>query len=348
VLVLAAAISTDTVEKKPQVLLSSEGAEAAACADQNISGPVLHHSLASLAERQNLRPAPDWPDVRDHHVWLGVGCLITAGALFGFAMGKPLTAEKDRASQLSRQSSCVEETLGESFLSGATRRASMDETLRTMVSQQPVTYCGLVFTENMRVLALTAALFGLITAAQYVAAKAAASEALMADCVSMAVDALTYLLNIFVEAREGKYFHRELQLIIPAISLSVLVYFSVDMLLEARETLAGHDEPEDVNPYIIMGFSLLGIVFDAIALRAFLKAADKESVNMFAAFAHVGADFIRSITTLVASVLILASSLDGKRIDSWACIIVTLLILMGVVFAVVEWGKDFRKYVSAK
>ena len=35
-----------------------------------------------------------------------------------------------------------------------------------MASQMPVTYCGLVFTENMRVLALTAALFGLITAAQ--------------------------------------------------------------------------------------------------------------------------------------------------------------------------------------
>ena len=93
------------------------------------------------------------------------------------------------------------------------------ETLRTLSSSAADRFqapdarfcCAIRFTENMKVLALTAALFALITVAQAIAASIAKSDALLADCVSMAVDALTYLLNIFVVAREGKSFHRELQ-----------------------------------------------------------------------------------------------------------------------------------------
>ena len=257
-------------------------------------------------------------------------------------------------------------TLGESVISGNSRKASVDGIMRSLSSQIQDTSglcCGVRFTENMRVLALTAGLFGLITAVQYGAAGGAVfglslpgvpkSEALLADCVSMAVDSLTYLLNIFVEAREGSRFHRELQLIVPAISLSILVYFTVDVLLEAKGTLAG-EEDDDGDPYanqpmkrayILGGFATLGIIFDLIALRAFVKDADKGSLNMWAAFAHVGADFVRSITTLVAAILILNGS-DGKLTDAWACVAVTWLIFGGVLFAVYEWAKDFRSYIA--
>jgi Co/Zn/Cd efflux system component len=163
----------------------------------------------------------------------------------------------------------------------------------------------------------------------------------------MAVDALTYLLNIFVEVREGKLFHRELQLVVPSISLSVLFYFTVAMLLEAKETLSSHTgaeaDEDEVNPTIILGFAVLGIVFDAIALRAFLQDADKGSMNMFAALAHVGADFARSTVTFAAAILIMNGH-DGARTDAWACVIVTGLILGGILFAVYELAKEIRTY----
>ena len=99
-----------------------------------------------------------------------------------------------------------------------------------------------------------------------------------------------------------------------------------------------------VDPTIILGFASLGILFDAIALRAFLQDADKGSMNMFAAFAHVGADFLRSIVTFAAAILIMNGH-DGMRTDAWACVIVTGLILAGVLFAAYEWSKEMRSYV---
>ena len=54
---------------------------------------------------------------------------------------------------------------------------------------------------------------------------------------------------------------------------------------------------------------------------------------------------MRSITTLVAAILILNGS-DGKLTDAWACVAVTWLIFGGVLFAVYEWAKDLRSYIA--
>lgn len=237
-----------------------------------------------------------------------------------------------------------------------------------------------IFTGNIRVLLFTALLFGMITVAQVIAAEISNSEALMADCVSMAVDALTYFLNIFVELRKGESMHRQLQLFVPSISIAILVYFTVGMVFEAWATLnSPTEELDDVNPWIVGGFAVWGIIFDMFALKAFMDNAKSNSqeddtlprlgeaslarqvsfgsdtggeqlvqdggsgteVNMLAAFAHVGADFARSITTLVAALMIACWDLDGPSTDAWACLLVSGMILLGACATAVQIVKDF-------
>ncbi|CAK0799253.1 unnamed protein product [Prorocentrum cordatum] len=170
----------------------------------------------------------------------------------------------------------------------------------------------------------------------------------MEDCVSMGADALSYFMNIGVELREGKPFHRQLELICPAVSVLILVYFTVRGALGALDTLRADAENEEpVNPWIVMAFAIWGIVFDCFALRAFLSSADVGSAqsNMMSALLHVGADFARSVTTLIESVLIIGWRIcfgfDSVRTDAWACLMVSGTILLGAVAAVVEIARDF-------
>jgi Co/Zn/Cd efflux system component len=204
---------------------------------------------------------------------------------------------------------------------------------------------SLTMSGNIRVLFLTALLFTSITVAQFVAAKISHSAALMADCISMAADALSYFMNIGVEMREGKRFHRQLQLICPAISVLILVYFTVAEAIEALGTLqedADGDEP--VDPGVVLVFALWGIIFDCFALHAFLSNADGGGTqsNMMSALLHVGADFARSITTLVEALLIIYFKFDGVKTDAWACLLVSGSILLGATALAVEIAKDFR------
>ena len=69
-------------------------------------------------------------------------------------------------------------------------------------------------------------LFSLITAAQYYAAVLAHSVALMADCASMAVDALSYLGNMVAECTREKRCRAVLGLIMSGASLMLLAYFT--------------------------------------------------------------------------------------------------------------------------
>jgi hypothetical protein len=212
--------------------------------------------------------------------------------------------------------------------------------------------CGCWWSGNMRVLLITAALFMLITIAQTVAAKIANSDALLADCISMAVDSLTYFLNIIVECLKGSCLYRASQLIVPAISLSILAYFTVAVIQEVLPVIQnGPDEEDDVNAYIVLAFALFGILFDVISIYYFyrnLKRSEgsKLGVNMLAAFLHVGADLARSLTTFTESILILSFGFEGAITDAWACMIVSTTILIGVAYGVFEWMVDARSGCS--
>jgi len=219
-------------------------------------------------------------------------------------------------------------------------------------------------TSNVRVLAMTASLFALITGLQTVGALFVGSKVLLADCVSMGVDACTYLANIFVEWQKGTRCYTPSELIVCSVSLAILVYLTWDVMDEAYDTLqhlgtyAEDEEESPWMPYIVLFFATFGIIIDAFSLYYYFHSdkdeSDKDesdedesdeghSTNMFTALLHVGADLLRSITTFVSSLLMFAG-LDIEKVDSIAAVVVGVTILAGAVYGVWELLVEARQY----
>jgi len=214
------------------------------------------------------------------------------------------------------------------------------------------TVCGARCNGNMQVLSLTLGLFGTVTAFQTVGALVAHSEAMLADSCAMWVDCMTYALNILAEACQGRWFEKYLKTAIPAISLTTLIYATTCVLQDAISELKGEegdDDDDDVNPYIVLGFSLWCMCFDFTALVAFFRNHRRStgksgvSINMLVACSHVAADFCRSVTTIVESMLIMVFKFDGKITDAWACVVVSMVILLGTLFPIWKWLRAVRE-----
>jgi len=202
---------------------------------------------------------------------------------------------------------------------------------------------------NKRVLKFTVLLFSTITSAQILGAIASNSLALAIDSVSMAVDVGTLVLNCIVEKQVGKPWHRESELLGTGISLGTLLLFTALLMHEAIDKGINLDPSEDdVNPYIVMGFALWGILFDCTAMLAFWRnsRANKEGkgINMWTAFMHVAADFCRSISTLVSSLLVLGGGLNSVEVDAWAGLVVGATILFGALGGTLAWQKMLWHY----
>merc|ERR1712048_1013786 len=203
----------------------------------------------------------------------------------------------------------------------------------------------------MGALAVTAFLFAFITVVQIFAAKIAHSQALLMDCISMAVDAFTYMGNIIVECKKRDAgFHVRSQLIVTAISLSLLLYFTYDAAKESWGTIQicrgnapSDGDDDDVNGYITLAFALGGVVFDAISLWFFFQSHKKTgtgaALNMFTALLHCGADCLRSTSTTVMSVLILTGAFDSTCLDAYTSLFIGATIVCGALYGVVNWFK---------
>lgn len=213
-------------------------------------------------------------------------------------------------------------------------------------------------TPNIKALMLTAFLFALITVVQVFAAKIAHSQALLMDCISMGVDAATYMGNIVVEwkKRDGGD-HKGSQLIVCAISLSCLLYFTYDASQESWGTVRvcqgwaeGESDGDDVNGWITLGFGVGGVVFDLASLYAFYignkKQGEVRAVNMFTALLHVSADFLRSTSTVVMSLLILVGGFDSTCLDAYTSLLIGASIVAGASVGVASWIKLLFRYFS--
>jgi len=209
---------------------------------------------------------------------------------------------------------------------------------------------------NIEALAISACLFSLITIVQVIAARIAHSQALLMDCISMGVDAFTYMGNIIVEwrKRDGGD-HVRSQLIVVACSLGCLIYFTIDAARESwgtvqvcRGVAPAEGEADDVNGYITLAFALGGVSFDAMCLVAFYRSNKKTGsarhVNMFSALLHVGADCLRSASTLVMSVLILGAGYDSTCLDAYTSLFIGATIIAGASTGLYQWLKLLLRY----
>merc|ERR1711860_32020 len=114
----------------------------------------------------------------------------------------------------------------------------------------------------------------------------------------------------------------------------------------------GPDAEEDAQenpwmPWIVLLFAVLGLAFDSFSLYFFYKDSEEsgKSANMFTALLHVGADFLRSGTTFISSLLMFAG-VDTAKVDSIAAIILGVSILGGAAFAMCELMRDAWQYLS--
>lgn len=235
---------------------------------------------------------------------------------------------------------------------------------------------------NSKALSVIILLFGTISTAQFFAAWLASSDALLVDCWSMLVDTATYVMNWCAERRSGD----ALELLASGLSLLVLSAVSVWGIVEGAMDLADPHDEGDVSPEIILGFGIWGIVFDCVSFWGFYKwgkqglmsagrgakyqdleltektvitpSGEKEavvtpqptsggaSINMRSAFLHVGADFLRSSTTVIEGLFILFGGTHGRSTDAVAAIVVSGTILMGACGAVIPWARQVWKWYA--
>lgn len=209
-------------------------------------------------------------------------------------------------------------------------------------------------TGNVRVLWLTTFLFALITTVQYlvgcgVLIPSAKSASLREDCYCMGVDALSYFLNIFAEISPA-HLKRKLQLTVPIISLSVLTALTIYAAVGAMDTI-NNPPPADTSvemAWIVWFFGFAGMLFDIISIFAFCRNMRQKKegqlpVNMLAAFMHVGADFIRSITTTVEGFFLIANfppGVNGDVVDAYSCMVITVVVCLGIAYGMFEVIKD--------
>jgi len=214
---------------------------------------------------------------------------------------------------------------------------------------------------NIKALALSAFMVSWITIVQLFGAQIAHSQALLADCISSGVDALTYMGHIIIEwkKRDGGQ-HERSQLVVVACSLGFLIYFTAGAAGESWGTVqavcrgeSGHHRraeggADSVNGYITLAFALGGVLFDALCLVAFYRS-NKETgsawhMNMFAALLHVGADCLRSASTLAMSALILGAGYDATCLDAYTSLFISATITAGVCTGLYSWFKLYLRH----
>lgn len=207
-------------------------------------------------------------------------------------------------------------------------------------------------TMEMKTLGISASLFATITLCQLFGAIMANSQALMVDCISMGIDAGTMVGNMCAEGVKGSRWHKAAELVVGAVSLLALTALTVNELVESIRILeeGGHGG-EQVHPWIVMAFALAGLVFDGVSLAAFRRSHKKNrsgrELNMWTALLHVGADVLRSTTTLCLSIAILIHGEDSVSMDAWASLGVGSTILVGAAGGIVGWIRSLAKYLRA-
>eukprot|EP00299_Pterocystis_sp_00344_P012588 c6068_g1_i2.p1 GENE.c6068_g1_i2~~c6068_g1_i2.p1 ORF type:complete len:273 (-),score=42.85 c6068_g1_i2:114-881(-) len=235
--------------------------------------------------------------------------------------------------------------------------ATVTESILSHISHGQKDYifecCGRGFTKGTLKFLIPLVLFATITSAQVVGALIAHSLALLADCVSMFLDTLTYAGNLWAEMHPTTHVQtrRRNQLIASGVSFLALLAVTLTFLVQGIQVVVQPDDEEDdnVDPYIVFGFAVAGILFDLISLSPFFFKHESDSathMNTCSALVHILSDLLRSSTTLAASIMIWTTNYNSTKIDGYAALIVTSIILVGLVGALFSWFRDVRKYYS--
>mmetsp|Transcript_8502 Transcript_8502/g.16730 ORF Transcript_8502/g.16730 Transcript_8502/m.16730 type:complete len:271 (-) Transcript_8502:247-1059(-) len=214
--------------------------------------------------------------------------------------------------------------------------------------------CGIKMNKKIRTLMIALVLFLTISIAQLIGALIANSLALLSDTSSMFLDSATYAVNIYAESQDKKDVKKTQRrmLIASGVSFFALLGITVYFLCDALTIILSDDEEDDdVNAYIVLAFAVVGLVFDLASLSPYCvdgveqgDASDHTGkMNMCSALSHVLSDTMRSITTLVESIILLNTDINGARADAYASLVVSSLIILGLIKSLMDWRTDVVK-----
>jgi Co/Zn/Cd efflux system component len=72
------------------------------------------------------------------------------------------------------------------------------------------------------------------------------------------------------------------------------------------------------------------------------------AINMVSAVTHILSDFLRSTTTLVASLLIWVGGWKITKVDAFSALFVYRVIMVGMLGAIFVWLKNFHLFLKIK
>ena len=234
-----------------------------------------------------------------------------------------------------------------------------------------VRICGVWISGNGVSLLTSAILFGLITSVQYGYALQVGSTALQADCVSMGVDALAFLGNLFADCfPKDSPKKRRIELSMSGVSHFLLLGFTIKFVLDGvgdSQVADDDDSPGERRTmgWVVFGFALGGLLFDLVSLLAYKFFGTRAEVdehghtedaltfgintNMCAALLHIISDLARSSTTFVEGIILLkVTSIPSTQADGISTLVVCSIIALGASAAILAWLREVYHYVTAE
>ena len=193
---------------------------------------------------------------------------------------------------------------------------------------------------DARLLTAACALIVCFMVGEVIAAVTSSSLALLADAGHMLTDALALVMAIVAlrlaqRPAEGRWtfgFARAEVLSAAVNGVSLLVISAV-VLVEAVRRLV---HPSDVGGTVLVVVAAIGLAVNLVATMV-LARADRESLNIAGAFAHIATDAAAFAATIVAGVVVIATG--AQRADPIAALFVVVLMVRAAWSLLRESGK---------
>ncbi|MGD0852196.1 MAG: cation diffusion facilitator family transporter [Acidimicrobiales bacterium] len=181
---------------------------------------------------------------------------------------------------------------------------------------------------DIRLVFVALALIVLFLTAEVVAAVIGNSLVLYADAGHMVTDVAALSLSLWAikmaqrPARERwTYGFKRAEILAAASNGALLVAIAIVIGVEAVRRLIG---PQHVTGGLVLAVASVGAVVNVCAVRA-LARADRRSLNLRAAFAHIVTDLYAFVATALSGLVILLTR--WERADSIASMLVVVLML---------------------
>lgn len=201
------------------------------------------------------------------------------------------------------------------------------------------------WTRRATILLTFLVLFLSLSVTQFIVALYANSFMLMCDSTVMFVDCITFKVNLNAELGWSENSMRD------QVNASGFSLFALILLTTATSVLTmfriHHNFTENyVNTDAMLGFGIVGLLFDGISFATFHCIHEEESkasetLNMSSAWLHVLSDTLRSVATISVGLFLTEDTdLSGNtdvKIDSYAALCANGLVLLSCIPAVFDW-----------